>query len=269
MDKILVVSNLDFSYGDCCVLDNISFYLELNTINFVIGSNNSGKTTLIKLISGVLPSFNCIKIDNVILNKKNVNKYLKSMGVALFEENNQFIFNSVFKEMSFPLENLNLSKKNILKRIDCVLELCGISEIKDKDIDDLTIIQKNKLIIALAILHKPKVLLLDNPYIGLNKNECSIINKLLKLICKKEKITILVSTSDLENILIGNKVLVLGNKTIFLEGPVLEILKNDNKLTRLGINIPIMMDLSIKLGEYNLLDKIILNPDRMVDTLWK
>lgn len=269
MDKILVVNNLDFSYGDHHVFDDITFCLEADTINFVIGSNNSGKTTLIKLISGVLPSFNCIKIDNVILNKNNVNKYLKVMGVALFENTNQFLFESVFKEMTFPLENLNLSKMKIFERIDEVLGLFNMKDIKEKNIIELTKFERNKLIISLSILHKPKVLLLDNPYIGLNKKESAIINKILKLVCKKEKITILVTTNDLENILYGDKVVVLGNKTVYLVGKVLEVLKQDNKLTRLGINIPTMIDLSIKLGEYNLLDKIILNPDRMVDTLWK
>lgn len=269
MDKILVVNNLDFSYGDHHIFDDITFYLEINTINYVIGSNNSGKTTLIKLISGVLPSFNCIKIDNVILNKSNVNKYLKSMGVALFENTNNFLFESVFNEMAFPLENLNLSKDKIIARIDEVLESFNMVNIKDKCINELTSLEKNKLLIGLAILHKPKVLLLDNPYIGLNKKECNVINKLLKLICKKEKITILVTTNDLENILDGNKVIVLGNGTVYLEGTVLDVLKQDNKLTRLGICIPTMIDLSVKLSEYNLLTKIILNTDRMVDTLWK
>lgn len=269
MNKILTVNNLDFAYGDNHIFENITFYLESSTINYIIGSNNSGKTTLMKLISGILPSFNCIKIDNVILNKKNINKYLKSMGVALFENNNQFLFDRVLKEMSFPLENLNLSMKKIFDRIEEVLDLFNMKSIKTKQIIDLSSLERTKLIIALALLHKPKVLLLDNPYIGLSSKESNIINKLLKLICKKENTTILVTTDNLENVLIGDNILVLGNKKIFLQGPVLEILKQDNKLVRLGINIPTMIDLSIKLSEYNLLNEIILDTDRMVDTLWK
>lgn len=269
MSKILTVNNLDFAYGDNHIFENITFYLESNTINYIIGSNNCGKTTLIKLISGVLPSFNCIKIDNVILNKNNINKYLRAMGVALFESSNQFLFDNVLKEMSFPLENLNLSKKKILARVDEVLDLFNMKSIKTKQISDLSLLEKNKLIIALSMLHKPRVLLLDNPYIGLNKKQSNVINRLLKLICKKENITILLTTDNLENILIGDNVLVLGDKKIFLQGSVLEILKQDNKLVRSGINIPTMIDLSIKLSEYNLLDEIILDTDRMVDTLWK
>lgn len=269
MDKVLVVNNLDFSYKDNYMFNNLTFYLETGTINFVIGSNNCGKTTLIKLISGVLPSFNCIMIDNVILNKKNINRYLKLMGVCLFENKNQFLFDSVLKELTFPLENLNLSKKKIFNRIDDVLSLFNMKFIIKKKIEKLTNLEKNKLIIALSILHKPKVLLLDNPYIGLNKKESRVINKLLKLISKDEGITILVTTDNLENILEGDKVFVLDNKSVFLEGSPLDILKQDNKLVRSGIHIPIMIDLSVKLGEYNLLDQIILEPDRMVDTLWK
>ena len=96
---------MDFSYDDNIVFEDTCFYLERNTLNYVIGSNNSGKTTLIKLLSGVLPSFNCIKIDNVLLNYRNLNRYVRIMGVVLTENNNQFLFDTVIKELTFPLEN--------------------------------------------------------------------------------------------------------------------------------------------------------------------
>ena len=266
---MLVVNGMDFSYGNNVVLENTSFYLESNTVNYVIGSNNSGKTTLIKLLSGVLPSFNCIMIDDILLNKRNLNRYVRAMGVVLFENRNQFLFDSVLKEMSFPLENLFISKQRIYDRIDDVLSLMNFKSIKYKNVNDLTDIEKVKLSIAISILHKPKVLLLDNPYINLNEKDSNVINKVLRIICRKEHITILVTTNDLYNVVNADKLLVLGDNTIVLQGTVLEVLKQDNKLTRLGINIPIMVDLSIKLGEYGLLDKIILSPDRMVDVLWK
>lgn len=269
LDKVLVVNNMDFSYDNNSIFENLSFYLEKNTINCVIGSNNCGKTTLIKLLSGVLPSFNCIKIDNVLLNHKNLNKYVKLMGVGLFENKNQFLFDNVLKELTFPLENLYLSKRKIYKRVDEVLELLNMKAIKFKNISELTTLEKVKLVIGLSIIHKPKIIFLDNPYIYLDKRESNIISKLLKSISKKENITVLVTTNDLENVLNSDKVIVLNNKNILLEGSIKDILKQDNILVRAGINIPIMIDLSIKLGEYDLLDKVILDTDRMVDTLWK
>ena len=264
-----MVNNIDFSYDENCILENLNFYLEKNTINFVIGSNNCGKTTLIKLLSGVLPSFNCIKIDNVLLNHKNLNKYVKMMGVGLFENTNQFLFDSVLKELMFPLENLLLTRNKINQRIDEVLDLLNVKSLKYKNIVDLTDFEKVKLIIGLSIIHKPKIIFLDNPYLGLNKKESNIINRLLKLICKKEGISCLVTTNDLENILIADRVVVLDNKSILLDDKPYDILKQDNKLVRAGIVMPVMIDLSIKLSEYGLLDRIILDTDRMVDTLWK
>lgn len=269
MDKMVVVNNLDFGYGNTSIFENLTFFVEEKTINFIIGSNNSGKTTFIKLISGILPSFNCIKIDNVILNKNNLNRYLKKMGVALFENKNQFLFDKVIKELSFPLENLNIPKRKIFARIDEILELFNMINIKTKKIDQLTNLEKNKLIIALSIIHKPKVLLIDNPYLGLSKDESKIINELLKMLSQEAQLTILLTTDNLENILYGDQIFVLGDKKIVMQGSVNEILGQDNLLIRQGICIPPMMDLSIKLGEYNLLDKIILDVDRMVDTLWK
>ena len=269
MNKVLIADNVDFSYGDNYVFENLNFYLETNTLNYVIGSNNSGKTTLIKLLSGVLPSFNCIKISNILLNHKNLNKYVRTMGVVLMESNNNFLFDTVFQEITFPLENLNLSKEAICRRVDEVLEVLHIKSIKYKKNSDLNNLEIVKLLIGIAIIHKPKLLLLDNPYLYLNKRECNTINKLLKIITRKEEITVLVTTMDLDNILNGDKVIVLGNKNIILEGSPLYVLQNDNVLTRNGIYIPPMIDLSIKLGEYKLLDRVILDTKGMVDTLWE
>ena len=269
MDKVLVVNNMDFSYDDNIVFEDTCFYLERNTLNYVIGSNNSGKTTLIKLLSGVLPSFNCIKIDNVLLNHKNLNRYVRIMGVVLTENNNQFLFDTVIKELTFPLENLYLSKKKIYKRVDEVLCLLNMQALKNKKISDLSNIEKTKLLIGLSIIHKPKVIFLDNPYLYLNKKESNVINKLLKSIVKSEKITVLVTTMNLENIIQADNVIVLGKKGIILQGTPLEVLKQDNILARNDIYIPTMINLSVKLGEYDLLNKIILDPKRMVDTLWK
>lgn len=269
MNKVLVVNNLDFSYDNNSVFENLTFYLETNTVNFVIGSNNSGKTTLIKTLSGVLPSFNCIKIENVLLNQKNINRYVRMMGVVLFENKNQFLFDNVLNELTFPLENLCITRKKIFKRIDEVLELLNIKNILYKKIDELTNIERTKLLIGLSILHKPRIIFLDNPYINLNKKESNIINKLLNLMAKKEGITVLITTNDLENVLSSDKVIVLGNKCVAFEGDPLTVLKQDNKLSKLGINMPLMIDLSIKLGQYDLLDKVILDTDRMVEVLWK
>ena len=260
---------MDFSYGDNSIFENVNFYVEENTLNYVIGSNNSGKTTLIKLLSGFLPSFNCIKLSSILLNYKNINRYVRTMGVVLFENKNNFLFDNVLNEMSFPLENLYLSKKKINNRIDEVLDLLNIKSIKDKRISDLTNLEKTKLLIGLSIIHKPRIIFLDNPYLYLDKKESNIINKLLKNIVKKEHITILITTMDLENILFGDKVIFIGNKSILLEGRPLDILKQDNVLNKNGIYIPTMINLSIKLGEYNLLDEVILDTKRMVDTLWK
>ena len=269
MNKVLVVNNLDFSYYNNSVFENLTFYLEANTVNFVIGSNNSGKTTLIKTLSGILPSFNCIKIENVLLNQKNINRYVRMMGVVLFESKNQFLFDSVLKELAFPLENLCITRKKILNRIDEVLDLLNIKSILPKRIDELSRMEKTKLLIALSILHKPRIIFLDNPYINLTKKESNIINKLFNIIAKKEGITILVTTNDLENVSSSDKVIVLGNKGVAFEGDPLTVLRQDNKLSKLGINMPLMIDLSIKLGQYDLLDKIVLDTDRMVEVLWK
>ena len=77
------------------------------------------------------------------------------------------------------------------------------------------------------------------------------------------------ATNNLEEVLEANYLYILNKGKIAMEGTPLEVLKQDNKLNKLGLELPLMVDLSVKLHDYDLLKDIIIDMDRMVDTLWK
>ena len=165
--------------------------------------------------------------------------------------------------------NLNYKPEEIEQRILEVSKLLKIEPILDKKIEELTISEKKKLCIALALLHHPKVLLLDQPFSMLSKADKTYLIEVLKTINKKEKTTIILATNQLEDTIKADYLYILNNGKIVIEGSPLVVMTEDKLLNRLGLELPFMVDLSLKLKFYDLLDEIIIDMDRMVNELWK
>ena len=264
----VTVNNLSFGYGDKTVLKDITFKIKIPSLVSVVGSNNCGKTTLIKCMAGIMPIEESVLIDDIVLNKKNIRKYSRNIGVVFSLDQNQFLFNRVIDEITFPLGNLNYSKKNMKDALDDVVKLLFLDDILNKEVWELTHVEKIKVLLATAIVHKPTVLFLDDILVGLNDVDRERIILLLKRVIRELKIIVVLTTSTLSDTIYSDAILVLDDGKVKYSGKLEEILKHDNVLTKLGIDIPIMMDMSLKLQFYDLLDKVILNPEEMVDELW-
>lgn len=264
----VTVNNLCFGYGDKEVLKDITFKIKIPSLVSVVGSNNCGKTTLIKCMAGIMPIEESVLIDDIVLNKKNIRKYSRNIGVVFSLDQNQFLFNRVIDEITFPLGNLNYSKKNMKNALDDVVKLLFLEDVLNKEVWELSHVEKIKVLLATAIVHKPTVLFLDDILVGLNDVDRERILLLLKRIIRELKIIVVSTTSSLSDTIYSDAILVLDDGKVKYSGKLEDILKHDNVLTKLGIDIPIMMDMSLKLQFYDLLDKVILSPEEMVDVLW-
>jgi len=267
MDKILQVNGLTHSFNKKVIFDNLQFSIKKSTTNLILGPNSCGKTTLIRLLCGILASENNITVNNIVLNKKNLKDYLLSIGVVFFDDHNKFLFDNVIDELSFPLENLSYKKEVINARIDEIKNIFKLDDCINKDIEKLTEFEKVKVLIGLSIIHKPKIIFLDNALSKLKWEEVKDLFTILDNI--KEETTICITSSSMEDILLFDNVIVFGNNKNLIEGSPKEVLEKDNELTKLGLQLPLMIDLSLKLGFYGLLDDVITDVNGMVDKLWK
>ncbi len=262
------IDGLKYAYKDHEILKDVRFKVKKSSLISIIGSNNCGKTTLIKCISGIMPIEEVISIDDIVLNKKNIKKYSRNIGVVFSCDCNQFLFDNVIDEITFPLSNLNYSKKEMHNAINNINKLLFINEILHKEIWELSKVEKLKVLLATALIHKPKVLLLDDILVGLNSSDRERIILILKRVIQEMDIIIIATTSSLEDTIYSDAILVLDEGIIKYSGTLNDILKHDGSLTKMGIEIPVMMDMSVKLGFYDLLDKIVLDEKEMVDELW-
>lgn len=232
----------------------------------VIGSNKCGKTTLFKLISGIIPSSNTFCCDSIILNSINAREYITKIGVVNRVNGNSFIFNSVLDEMLYPLKNLGYSREKSLIRIKKVLGLFNVTNFQDKLINELDYYDQQLLLIMIAILHKPKVLLLDS-VLDIFSNEAyqKIVNVLRNI---DDELTIINFTNSLEIAYNSDRIILLDNYKMIGEYKPVDIYNNDKLFYEHNLEIPFIVDLSIKLKMYNLIDKEFFNMKEMVDDIW-
>lgn len=269
MLNILEIKDLNYKYNKTTIFKDFNLTVKEGSYISIVGNNTSGKTTLIKLIAGILPSKNNITIGYSYVNNDRIQNHSKDLGIVFGSNLNSFLFEEVYREMTFPLENLNKPVSDIEKRILELSNLFGISKLLDKRTSDLTNSEKQELLIVIALLHEPRILLLDNAFSMMNKDTKYKIKKALKEYQKKYKLTIILTTTNLEDTMDTDYLYVINNGNIVIEGEPLIVLKEDILLNRLGLAIPFMVDLSIKLEFYELIDKIEIDMDRMVNSLWK
>jgi energy-coupling factor transport system ATP-binding protein len=134
-----------------------------------------------------------------------------------------------------------------------------------------TLNRKEKILVllALSIIHKPKILFLDDICVMMNRCEKKVILDILHKLNKEWGITIVMSTLSLEEAVTADYIYIINNGKIALSGKPLDVLKDDNVINKLGLSMPFMIDLSIKLKDYDLVDDVILDMEGMVDLLWK
>ena len=260
MVKILEIRDLTYDK-----FNNLNYCFNNGIMYSIIGSNNSGKTTLFYLLSGIILSDNCISCNNVLLSKQTRLQYIRNIGVVSKVSKNSFLFEKVIDEMRYPLINLGYSKIVINNRITEVIKLFKMESILNKKVNELSYIEKQVLLIMISILHKPHVLLLDNVLSCFNKRMKEQIFKILKELSKN--MSIIYFTISLNDSLYADNMLIL-EKNNLKEITKTDFFNNDSLFIDNNIEIPFIYDLSSKLKLYNLIDSNINDMKEMVNRVW-
>ena len=182
-------------------LENVSFTIKEGTITSFIGNTESGKSKIGELINAtVSPTYGAVKIFEFINNGrriKNINKLRMNIGLVTMDPNKMLFNKTVKKELEF---GINYFKYKINKKaIRCTeaLTLVGLnSEYLNKKITDLTLTEKKKIALASVLIFNPKVIILDEPTIGLGTKEKDNLKKLINLLKEKYGKTIIILTKD-------------------------------------------------------------------------
>ncbi len=241
------------------IIEVYDFSFSKNTFYSISGANNSGKTTLIRLLQKDIHN-NKIQVNNKNLNDYNMNE-LNTIIRGVIPLEIKFLGNSLIEELN--IRNIDEEIQNYLLK---GLKIKSISKMKYSELTNRDIVLFQ---IVIALSYKPQILLLDCVSNYLTNTDMKNLYKLLNDYRSKYNLTLISTTNKLEDTLYSDYLFIIDNGNIYLEGKPLDVLEKDNVLNKLGLSLPFMIDLSVKLRDYNLLDNIELDKDRMVDILWK
>ncbi len=266
---ILKIQDLSFKYNDNKIFDKFNLNIKKGAWTTIIGPNGSGKSTLIKIIVGLLEADGKIFINDVILTKDNVKKIRQFVGVIFEHPDSTFVAETVMDEMAFALENLEKDKEYIRKKVLEVSNYLNITNLLEKNPFSLSGGQRQLVALASVLVLEPKILILDE---AINRIDYldreNILNILLKL--KEEKgITIINITHDIEESIYGDDVILIDSGKIVLNGSKELVFKEDKIFNSIGIDIPFMAELSLKLMYYGLVEEFVFDMDEMVEKLWR
>ncbi len=255
MDNVVVVQNLNIG-----PFKKFNFEVLLNSLVIITGSNKSGKSLLLKVMAGI------INKKGITYNKEVISS---DKDIAYFY-NTSFNFETVLETLRYPLERLELDDEAIMKSVKDMAKMLKITKILNSKIEDLNNYEKVKVMLGSHLISKPKLLLLDDPCLYLSPLEkedfMSIIEQLRFM-----GITIVLACSSLEEVIytLNSTLYVLNNGDIVSSGDMLTVLSNDSLINKVGLELPFMVDLSVKLEYYNLVSNINMNPLGLVEHLWK
>ncbi len=237
------IKNLKFSYSEIPVLNDISLDVKDGEIVGIVGSTGSGKTTFSMCLNGIIP--NMIKgsfSGDVEICGKNTKKFkvfdmAKHIGMVFQDPDSQIFSIDVKDEISFGLENMGLSKDEIKKKVENVINDLGMNDISDRETFTLSHGQKQKVCMASVLVMDPDILVLDEPTSQLDYRATKgIYDILLKL--KKRKKTIIVIEHKVEWLLkYTDRILVLDKGKFVLNGSPYDVFSNP-LLEKIGIEIP-------------------------------
>lgn len=226
------IQNLSFSYQDKKILNDISFEVEGGSIVSIVGSSGSGKSTMLKIIAGLIGKSNKnIKSGEVLVNNQDPLDYQKSGKLSLmFQEANLFPNLLVKENIALPLKIKNMDNDQVVEKI---VSSVGLSKHLNKLPNQLSGGMKTRVALARAFVTKPELLLLDEPFSSLDvawKNELYTELKELK---NKNNTTVVLVTHDVEEaVILSDKIICLGIEGSIIKEVIQKSSHNQEKIIK-------------------------------------
>ena len=209
-----------------------------------------------------------ITIDEILINNKNLDILRKSIRFVDIDYIDIFNSETIMDELAFPRENQAMDKKTMKEKIESASKRFGFLKINTTAPLSLDVSSKVMLQIAAALIVEPKILVLNNVLCLLNKDDKLLAFDIFSNFIKSGGV-ILNFTSDIEETLISNRIIVLGEDRILIEGETLGVLNEEKIMKRLGYGLPFRVLLSKYLKDYGLIDKYYLDSKSLGGALWK
>lgn len=279
---ILKSSNLTFEYirrdeegnveGITTAVNDVSFSVKKGEFVAILGHNGSGKSTLAKHLNAILyPTEGTVFVDGKdTSDSKNLWDIRESVGMVFQNPDNQIIGQVVEEDVGFGPENLSVPTKEIWERVDESLRAVGMIEYRKKSPNRLSGGQKQRVSIAGVLAMHPKCIVLDEPTAMLDPIGRKEVIRAVRALNDVEKITVILITHYMDEIVHADKVIVMDKGKIAMSGTPREIFSRVDELKALSLDVPQVTMCGYELRKRGLpIPKGILSNEELIEALKK
>jgi len=217
-------------------IDDISFSIKKGEIIGYIGPNGAGKSTTIKILSGILvPDNGKVKIKNMIPWKER-QKYVSNIGVVFGQRSQLWWDIPAIDSFNLLKDIYKLKEEEYRETLNELIKLLNLKDILNIPVRQLSLGNRMKCEIAASLLHKPEILFLDEPTIGLDAISKKVVREFIKKINKQRNVTVILTTHDMADIeALAKRIILIGKGKKLYDGSLDSLKKKYDNLRKIKI----------------------------------
>ncbi len=230
-------------------LKNITAQIRKGGFTAIIGTNGSGKSTLARHLNALLlPTEGELLVDGMNTSDESaVWKIRQKVGMVFQNPDNQLVAAIVEEDVAFGPENLGVPPEEIRERVEQALEKVGMTAYRGQAPSMLSGGQKQRIAIAGVLAMQPDCIVLDEPTAMLDPKGRAEVMATIHELNEKEGITIVLITHFMEEAVTADRVMVIDRGVLQMDGTAREVFSQADKLTEIGLDVPVAADLSRRL----------------------
>ena len=266
--KEVVVEFEDICFGytkEIQILKGINFQIFDNEYVCIIGHNGSGKSTISKILAGLLkPQKGKIKLFGEEITNKNIKHLRNNIGIVFQNPDNQFVGLTVEDDIAFGLENRKVPTEEMKEIVKLSASAIGISNLLHKEPNDLSGGQKQRVAIAGILAINPKVIIFDESTSMLDPKGKNELKELIVDLRHQVGKTVISITHDMEEVINADRVIMINKGNVHAIGTPQEVFSEKNNLKDLSLDYPFTLKLSNLLKEGGLDIKPVLYKEDLI-----
>lgn len=230
-------------------IDNLDVDVEKGSFVAILGHNGSGKSTLAKQINGILtPTEGTVWVCGMDTSDEDkIWEIRKRAGMVFQNPDNQIIANVVEEDVGFGPENIGVPTEDIWKRVDESLQAVGMTAYRYKSPNKLSGGQKQRVAIAGVMAMRPECIVLDEPTAMLDPNGRKEVIRTVRRLNREEGITVLLITHYMEEVIDADRVIVMDDGKIVMDGTPREVFSRVEELKSYRLDVPQVTELAYEL----------------------
>ncbi len=265
----ILVKEVTFSYDQSVnALEGVSFSIEEGSYTTIVGHNGSGKSTVAKLIAGLLErNEGEIFVDGILLNDENLQEIRSRIGIVFQNPDNQFIGSTVRDDIAFGLENHCVPQSEMDGIIEAYAKKVSMVEYLDKEPTHLSGGQKQRVAIAGVLAMKPKILIFDEATSMLDPQGKKEIKQVIMDLHKESGLTIVSITHDIEEVCNSDYVIAMHEGHVVKTCKPEELFADEKKLKEIQLDLPFTVKFANALAKQGVKVEKEMQMEGMVDAL--